>query len=155
MFRVLVNWAEEFPVATGGDAERLCELLAGLPAFTAHATGPAGESGSTLDVVVESDRGLVSFLDIDRGVKMASRNPECSERDIVSLRNDSYPELQLDQIEAERRDLISRRWAVAILRHFLTAGEAIDLVTWPPDDWDDRPSADREPETYQSEEMPF
>jgi len=104
---------------------------------------------------VESDSRLVSFGDFDRGVKLASRNPDCSERDIVSLRNDSYPELQLDQIEAERRDLISREWVIAILRHFLTTGEAFDLVTWPPDGWDDRPSAEQEPEMRQGEEIPF
>jgi hypothetical protein len=154
MFRVLVNWAEMRLIASGDDAERLCGLLAGLPAFTVHATGPAGESGPTLDVIVESDRGLVSFLDIDRGVKLASRNPACSERDIVSLANDSYPELQLDQIEVERRDLISPSRAVAILRHFLATGEPIDLVPWPPDDWDDRPAAP-EPQTRQGEEIPF
>jgi hypothetical protein len=155
MFRVLLNWSEVCPISSGDDAERVCGSLAGLPAFTAHATGPAGENGPTLDVIVESERGLVSFSDIDRGVKLASRNPACSQRDIVSLRNDSYPELQLDQIEAERRDLISREWAIAILRHFLRTGEAIDLVMWPPDDGDDRPSAEQEPETRGGEEIPF
>lgn len=154
MFRVLVNWAEEHPVASGDDVERLCGLLAGLPAFTAHATGPAGEGGPALDVIAESGRAVVSFLDIGRGVKLASRNPACPDRDIVSLANDAYPELQLHQIEVERRDLISPGWAVAILRHFLLTGEPIDLVPWPPDDWDDRPAVP-EPELRQGEDIPF
>jgi hypothetical protein len=156
MLRVLVNWTEEYPVASGDAAERLCEWLAGLPAFTAHVTGPAGESGPTLDVIVESDRGLVDFLDINRGVKLASRNPACSDRDIVSLANDSYPELQLDQVEVGRCHLISPSRAVAILRHFLLTGEPIDLVPWPTEDWDDRPTApDPQPQTPQDEEIPF
>jgi hypothetical protein len=154
MFRVLVNWAEVHPVASGDEAERLCGMLAGLPAFTAHATGPAGESGPALDVIVESGSAVVDFLDIDRGVKLASRNSACSERDIVSLANDAYPELQLDQIEVERRDLISPSRAVAILRHFLLTGEPIDLVPWPPADWDDRPAVP-ESEPPQGEVIPF
>jgi hypothetical protein len=154
MFRVLVNWAEVHPVASGDDADRLCGLLAGLPAFTAHATGPAGEGSPALDVVVESGRAAVSLLDIGRGVKLASRNPDCPSRDIVSLANDDYPELQLDQIEVERRGLIPPSGAVAILRHFLLTGEPIDLVPWPPDDWVDRPAAP-ESQPPQGEDIPF
>lgn len=140
MFRVLVNWATEYSVASDDDAEQLCGVLAELPAFTAHTTGPDGERGPTPDVTVESGRGIVSFANMDRGIKLASRNSDCQARDIVSLRNDMYPALQLDQIEVERRDLIPRERAIAILRHFLTMGEPIDLVTWPPDDWNDLPA---------------
>jgi hypothetical protein len=154
MFRVLVNDAEVHPVASADDAERLCGLLAGLPAFTAHTTGPAGEGGPALDVIAESGRAVVSFLDIGRGVKLNSRNPECPARDIVLLAGDAHPDLQLDQIEVERRDLISPGWAVAILRHFLRTGEPIDLVPWPPDDGDDRPAAP-EPQPPQGGEIPF
>ena len=64
---------------------------------------------------MESGRGLVSSLDLGRGVKLASRNPGCTEQDIVSLANDAYP-VQLDQIEVERRDLFFPSWAVAIPR---------------------------------------
>lgn len=155
MLRVLVNWVEVYTIASGDDAERLCRSLAALPAFTAHATGPAGETGPTLDVFVESDRGLVEFGDIDCGVKQVSRNPDCKDRDIVSLRSGSYPELQLNQIEVERRDLISPKWAVGILRHFLTTGQAIDLVMWPPDDWGDMSTAGEEPGTQQGKGIPF
>jgi hypothetical protein len=134
MFRVLVNWAAEHRVASAEDADQLCERLAQLPAFTCHVTGPDGERGGTFDVIVESGRALVSFLDISRGVKLASRNPDCAARDIVSLQNDEFPELQLDHVEVERRDLISPAWAVAILRRFLVSGEPTDLVVWPPED---------------------
>lgn len=155
MFRVLVNSAKEYAIASAGDAERLCVLLGELPAFTAHATGPAGPSGPTLDVVVESGRALVSFLDIERDVKMASRNTDCAARDIVSLRNDSYPELQLEQIEAERREFIAPSRALAMLRHFLTTAEAIDLVHWPPTDGEDIPAARAEPIARPDEDIPF
>ncbi|MFO0811314.1 MAG: hypothetical protein U0746_22010 [Gemmataceae bacterium] len=154
MFRVHVNWAEVHPVASSDKPERLCTLLAGLPAFTAHATGAAGENGPTLDVIITAGRGVASFCDTDRGIKLVSRNPACSDRDIVSLANDAYPDLQLDQIEVERRDLISPSWAVALLRHFLVTGEPIDLVPWPPDDWDDRPITP-EPRASSGEEIPF
>jgi hypothetical protein len=154
MFRVLVNWVEVHPVASGDDAERLCALLAGLPAFIAHATGPAGEDGPALDVIAESGGAVVSFLDIGRGVKLASRNPDCSERDIVSLASDAGPELHLDQIEVERRDLISRSGAIAVLRHFLQTSEPIGLVPWPPDDWHERPAVPR-PQPPDGAGIPF
>ncbi|MGE3803355.1 MAG: hypothetical protein AB7K24_01635 [Gemmataceae bacterium] len=154
MYCVFVNHSEEHVVASDDDAERLCGGLAELPAFTVNVIGPGGRTGPSLDVIVSSERGLVSFLDMERGVKLASRNPDCPERDIVRLRNEAYPELQLDQIEAERRDLISPRQAVAIMRHFLLTGEPIDLVPWPPDDWEDRP-IDVEPGLPPGEEVPF
>ena len=128
------DWVQEHRVVSAEDADRLCGWLARCPAFTAHVNGSDGERGGTLDVVVESGRALVSFLDIGCGVKLASRNPDCTVRDVVSLRNDDYPELQLDQVEVERRDLISPEWAVAILRRFLASGEPTDLVVWPPED---------------------
>lgn len=131
---MLLNSAAEHRIASAEDADRLCVRLAQLPAFTAHVTGPDGERGGTLDVIVESGRALVSFLDIGRAVKLASRQPGCAARDIVSLRNDEIPELQFDQVEVERRDLISPEWAVAILRRFLASGEPTDLVVWPPED---------------------
>lgn len=155
MFRVLVNWADWYSIASGEEAGRLCGLLGGLPAFMAHVVGPTGESGLTLDVIVESDRGLVAFLDIGRGIKMGSWNPGCMDREIVSLRNDAYPELGLEQVEVERRDVIPPAQAIAILRHFLTTGEVVGLVTWPDTDWDDRPAAAPKPMAQQGEETPF
>jgi hypothetical protein len=73
MFRVLVNGAKVHSVASADDAERLCGLLAGLPAFSVHATGQAGETGPALDVILVSGLALVSFLDIGLGVKLARR----------------------------------------------------------------------------------
>lgn len=137
MYRVNVNWAKVHTIASRDDAERLCQWLADQQAFTVHVTGSAGESGPTLDVIVESNRGLVSYLDMDGEVKLASRNPQGTDRDIVSLWNPKYPELELDQIEVERRDLISPKKCLAILRHFLNTGEPVDLVPWPPEDDDD------------------
>ena len=134
MFRALVNGAEEHPIASREDADALCSRLTGLAAFAVHATGPGGERAGTLDVFVGSGHGLVSFLDTGRGIKLASREPGCSDRGLVWLRDDSCPELQGMNIEVERRDLISRENAVAILRRFLTSGEVADLVRWPPVD---------------------
>jgi hypothetical protein len=134
MFRAVVNWAEEHFISSPEDAEKFCVDIARLPTFAVHVTGPGGDEGPTLDVIVESDRAIVDLLDMKQGVKLGSRNPACGERDIVSLRNDAFPELQLDQIEVERRDLISAKQAIAILRRFLTTGEVVDLVAWPPED---------------------
>jgi hypothetical protein len=134
MFRAVVNDCEENLIASGEDAETLCSRLNGMAAFTVHAMGPAGMRGPTLQVFVGSGRGVVSFLDLDGRIKLASRDRTCPERDTVWLRDDSYSELEWMNIEVERRDLISRERAVAILRRFLTSGEVADLVPWPPED---------------------
>jgi hypothetical protein len=63
-----------------------------------------------------------------------SRDEACTDRGIISLRNDTYPELELDQIEVHPRDIIPPDRAVSILRHYLTTGEVVGLVPWPPDD---------------------
>lgn len=78
-------------------------------------------------------------MDMERQVKLVSRNHDCTERGIVSLRNDEYPDLELDQIELQRRSLILPEQAIAIFRHYLKAGQPVDLVPWPsPDEqeWD-------------------
>jgi hypothetical protein len=137
VFHVVVNRLEERRVASAEDIDYLCNYLAGLPVFWVHVTGADGERGGALDVVVESNRALVAFLDIGRGIKLASRDETCTQRGIVSFRNDAYPDLELDQIEVHCRDVISPERALSILRHFLITGEAIDLVRWPPDDWDE------------------
>jgi hypothetical protein len=135
IFRVFVNRTDERQIMCAQDIDSLCGHVAELPVFTIHVVGEGGESGSTLDVIVESGRALVGFLDIRRGVKLASRDETCTQRAVVSLRNDDYPELQLDQIEVHQRDLISPTRAISILRHYLNTGEPIGLVRWPPDDW--------------------
>jgi hypothetical protein len=135
LFRVFVNRTEERRTASARDVDFLCSHLAGLPVFAVHVTGEGGEQGGTLDVIVESGRALVGFLDIGRGIKLSSRDETCAQRGVVSLRNDAYPALELDQIEVHRRDLISPARALSILRHYLNTGEPIDLVRWPPDDW--------------------
>ena len=161
MCLAVVNWAEEHRITCADDVNMLLGRLAGLPAFTVHVTGQDGERGATLDVIVESDRGLVGYLDIARGIKLASRNPQCADRDTVSLANEEFPDLHLDQIEVERRDLISRDAAMSILRHYLKTGEVIDLIRWPPDDGADealpeepRPFCDRRP-CPPDEDIPF
>jgi len=137
IFRVIVNRTEERPITCAQDIDRLCTELAGLPVFAVHIVGAGGEEGATLDVIVESGRAVVDFLDIGRGVKLASRDMTSTGRGVMSFRNDIYPELQLDQIEVHCRDLISPTRAIWVLRHYLNTGEPIDLVRWPPDDWDE------------------
>ena len=112
----------------------LCTHLAGLSAFTAHVYGEAGEQGGTLNVIVVSGSATVNFLDISRGIKLVSRDETCTQRGVVRLRNDAYPELQLDQIEVHHRDLISPAQAMSILCYYLNSGETIELVPWPSDD---------------------
>ena len=94
-----------------------------------------------------ASRAVISFVGHD-GEKLASRDPTCPDLALVTLRDDRYPHLQLDGIEVERRDIVSTAAALAVLRHFLTTGRPVDLVPWPPDDWEDRlpsPPDDRPP----------
>lgn len=154
ILRIVVNRTDERRVARPEDVDCLCSHLAELPVFTVHVADESGEIGPTLDVIVESGRALVDFLDIARGIKLASRDETCTQRGVVSLRNDAYPELKLDQIEVHCRDLISPERAISILRHYLNTGEVIDLVRWPPDDWDDWGDRESVP-NLPSEDIPF
>src|ERR1700730_69283 len=153
-FRVFVNRTEERAITCAQDVECLCSQLAGLSVFTVHVVSAVGEQGGTLDVIVESGRALVDFLDIGRDIKLASRDATCTQRGIVSLRNDAFRELELDQIEVRRRDLISPARALLILRHYLNTGEAIDLAPWPPDDWAESDNSELLPD-QPGEEVPF
>jgi hypothetical protein len=154
IFRVLLNQTEERRVARLEDVDCLCSYIAGLGAFWAHVFCEDKEQGGTLDIIVESDRATVDFLDIGRGVKLASRDETCRQRGFVKLKNDAYPELELLDIEVQHRDLISRTHAISILRHYLITGQAIDLVRWPPDDWDEWGDSDVVPDPP-GEEIPF
>jgi hypothetical protein len=136
-FSLIVNRANEYRVARPEDTEALCKYLAELSVFTAHVLGEHGEAGPTLNVIVESGRAIVEFHDFGRGIKLVSRDTACTQRGVVSLRNADFPDLELDQVEVYRRDLISPERAIAILRHFLNTAEVTDLVPWPPDDWDE------------------
>jgi hypothetical protein len=97
--RVVVNRSETHQVACAEDVDSLCNVLAGLRVFAVHVTGEGGELGPTLAVLVESGRALVDYRDIGRGIKLGSRDEKCTQRGIVSLRNDDFPEMELDQIE--------------------------------------------------------
>jgi hypothetical protein len=158
MVQVTVNQREEHRIASGADIDGLCSRLAHLPVFTLLVVTPEGENGGTLEVIVESGRASVFFAHISRRIKLGFRNKDSSSREIVSLQNDAYPELGLDQIEIERRDLVSPATAITILRHFLLTGEVIDLVPWPPDDWDDKrlePEAQPPSPVLQDLDIPF
>lgn len=134
-FRVSVNHVHKYSVATPDDVEELCKHVAAMPAFVTMAT-PEGESGTFLTVIAESGRASVDFMDLGRAVKLASQDENCTRRGFVWLKNDAYPQLELDQIEVQYRGLIARERAMAILRHYLTTGEPTDMVPWPPEDWD-------------------
>ena len=138
IFRVAVNQTAEYRVSATEDADSLCNQLAERSVFTANVCGEQSCDPS-LDIIVESGRAHAFFLNLEGGVKLVSRDQMCGERGIVSLRNDAYPDLDLDLIEVQRRSLISTDQALAILRHYLKTGEPIDLVPWPsPDEaeWD-------------------
>lgn len=135
IFRVVLNHREERRVAAADEADALCNELAKLPVFTANAYRGQGIDPS-LDIIVETGRAHVFYMDMEHQVKLASRDEQCTERGIVSLRNDEYPDLELDQIELQRSSLIPPERAIAIFRHYLKAGEPIDLVPWPAPDED-------------------
>jgi hypothetical protein len=135
-FRVIVNHIEMHSVECPEDVDRICNYLAHRPVFTIRATGNDGELGGALTVIVESGRAIVDFLDMSRGIKLASQDEACTQRGFVSLRNDAYPELELEQIEIQHRALIPPEHALSILRHDLATGEVVDLIPRPPDDWD-------------------
>jgi hypothetical protein len=158
-----VNQTAERQVASADEADCLCNQLAERPVFTVAVYGERGCDPS-LDIIVESGRAHAFYMDMERGVKLGSRDQACTQRGIVSLRNDAYPDLDLDQVEVQYRSLISPDRAVAILRHYLKTGEPIDLVPWPsPDEaeWDGGLTSDEgqpvdEPRaSLPGEEIPF
>jgi hypothetical protein len=133
-FRVVVNRTDERRIAGLEDVDWLCADLAGRPVFTVDVLGERGYEGPTLDVIVESGRATVFYMDMDRGIKRIARDEACVRRGSVSLRNDAYPELELDQVEVHCRDIIPLERALHIVRRYLMTGEAVDLVHWPSDD---------------------
>jgi hypothetical protein len=155
-FRVVVNRTDERFVARPEDADRLCADLAVRPVFTAFVIGERGLAGPTLDLIAESGRAHVFFLDLDRGMKLIARDETCTQRGVVSLRNDAYPELELDQVEVLWRNLIPPARALDILRHYLYTGEVVGLVSWPSDDEDEWGDAGAAPDPDPpGEEIPF
>ncbi len=76
-YRVIVNRRAEFRVTTSDDANRLCRRLADLPVLTANVYCEA--SDPTLDIIVKSGRAHVFYLDIERKVKLESRDATCTD----------------------------------------------------------------------------
>jgi len=146
IFRVLVNRSDEHRIAGPNDIDCLCVDLASRPVFIADVLGERGYGGPTLNVTVESGRAIVFYTDMERGIKRISRDEACVRRRTVSLRNDAYPELELDQVEVHWRDIIPLERALFILRQYLAAGEVVDLVSWPSDDEDEWGDAVATPE---------
>jgi hypothetical protein len=150
----VVNLADERRIAVPEDIDRLCADLAARPVFTADVLGERGYKGPTLDVVAESGRATVFYMDMDQGIKRGSRDEACVRRGSVNFRNDGYPELELDQVEVHLRDIIPVDRALNILRQYLTTGEVVDLVSWPSDEeleWGDAGGVPDPP----GEEIPF
>lgn len=133
--RVVLNNDQVHRVACAADVDRLCKEIAEMPVFFLRTTCESVEARGELTIIAESGLAAVDFLDIGRGIKLASQNEECTQRGFRSLGKDAYPGLQLGEIEIQYRGLISPVRALAILRHFLTTGEPTDMVPWPPDDW--------------------
>jgi hypothetical protein len=153
-FRVVVNRTDERRIAVSEDIDRLCADLAARPVFRVDVLGERGYEGPTLDVVTESGRATVFYMDMDGGIKRGSRDEACTRRGTVSFRNEAYPELELDQVEIHLRDIIPVDRALNILRRYLATGEVVDLVSWPSDDeaeWGDIEVMPDQP----SEEIPF
>ncbi|MGF1580024.1 MAG: hypothetical protein ACFCD0_11745 [Gemmataceae bacterium] len=153
-FQVIVNRTNNYQIANQAEVDRLCTNLAKLPVYTVTVVGESGYRGATLDLIIESGRALVFFLDLERKIKLSSRNETCTRRGIVSLRNDAYPELELDQIEVHHRDLFSPQQAISILHHYLMTEETINLVSWPPNDWEEWGDCELKPDPS-GEDIPF
>lgn len=145
-FLVVVNRTDERQIAWPEDIDRLCSDLVGRPVFTADVLAERGYAGPTLNLIVESGRATVFYMDMDRGMKRISRDEACSRRGSVCLRNDAYPQLELDQVEVHWRDLISRERALSILRRYLATGDVVDLVSWPSNDEDEWGDAGARPD---------
>lgn len=135
-FHVVVNHSVEHLVDNAKSADRLCDELAKRSVFTARASIEP-ERDPSMELIVESGRAYVFYLHLEDEIKLTSRDASCMRRGTVSLRNDEYPELDLDQIELQYRALIPPARAIAIFRHFLKTGIAVELVPWPADDEDE------------------
>jgi hypothetical protein len=153
-FRVVVNRIDQRLIGESEDVDRLCADLAGRQVFTADVLGERGYQGPTLVVIVESGRATVFYKDMDRGIKRISRDEACVRRGSVSLRNDAYPELELDQVEVHWRDIIPLERALVLLRQYLATGEVVGLVSWPSDDEDEWGEAGVTPDAL-GEGIPF
>jgi len=154
-FRVVVNRTDERRIAGPEDIDRLCADLAARPVFTADVLGEHGYNGPTLDLIVETGRATIFYMDMDRGIKLGSRDEACIRRGSVSLRNDADPELELDQVEVHWRDIIPLERALTILRRYLATGEVVDLVSWPSEDEQELGDDGVAPDPTGEEEIPF
>jgi hypothetical protein len=125
---VTINEDERRHVGSEQDAAELCRYLRRLPSFWLHASR---FEGGELDVAAAPNGAMVSYLDIKRATKMVSMNSADPSKDIVRVRVDALPDLE---VEIERRHLIPVERGLGILRTFLATGEPIDMVPWPGDD---------------------
>jgi hypothetical protein len=153
-FFVVVNRSDERRIARPEDIDRLCADLGGRPVFTVDVLGERGYAGPTLDLIVESGRAMVFYMDMGQGIKRISRDEACARRGSVCLRNDAYPELEVDQVEVHWRDLIPPERALSILRRYLATGEVVGLVSWPSGDEDEWGDAGATPDPP-GEDIPF
>jgi hypothetical protein len=153
-FCVVLNRTDERRIVGEEDIDRLCTDLVARAVFTIDVLSERAYKGPTLNVIVESGRATVFYMDMDRGIKRISRDEACVRRETVCLRNDAYPELELDQVEVHLRDIIPVDRALYILRQYLITGEVVDLVSWPSDDEDEWGDAKATPDPP-GEEIPF
>jgi hypothetical protein len=125
---VTINEDECRHVGSEQDAEELCRYLRQLPSFWLHASR---FEGGELDVGSDANGATVFYLNINRATKLISMNSANLKKDIVRMKVDALPDLEL---ETERRHLIPLERALGILQSFLYKGEPIDMVPWPVDD---------------------
>jgi hypothetical protein len=124
---VTVNGTEGRRIAGEREVEELCHSLRALPSFLLQASR---YDGVELDLAADANGATVFYLDMKRGVKMASAAPSASGGDIVRMRIDALPEMEL---EIERRHLVPLEEALAILRQFLSQRELNGMLPWPVD----------------------
>jgi hypothetical protein len=124
---VTINEDERRHIGSEQEAEELCRHLRQLPSFWLHASR---FEGGELDVAADTNGAMVSYLDIKRAIKMTSMNPTNRGKDIVRVKVDALPDMEL---ETERRHLIPVEKGLDILHTFLVTGEPTNMVPWPDD----------------------
>jgi hypothetical protein len=124
---VSINGVQNRHVIGECDVEELCQSLRALPSFALHVRRP---DGVELDVYADANGATAFYLDMTRGVKLTSIDPSGAETDILRMRVDALPDVEL---EIERRHIVPREKALVTLRRFLNQGIPEGMAPWPGD----------------------
>jgi hypothetical protein len=124
---VTINETEARCIADEREVEELCQVLRIRPSFWLYARRV---DGVELDMGADVSGATAFYLDMKRGVKLVSLNTTRSDTDIVRMKIDALPEMEL---ETERCHVVPLEEALSILRQFLCQEELDGMVPWPID----------------------